>query len=456
VSARDRWEGRLEEGAGRPPELAPEQEPPATAGGRETEWTADHDPRSRDTRPALGARGGPASWTPATEGAPVALARPHFGDARWSFLYTQRDTGYASAAPARDEVAEANRRMRATPVAEVQGPFIKPPVWTWEVPLYFWVGGMASGAAFVGLACDVAGDARSAAIARKVALAAVAPAPLLLIGDLGRPGRFLNMMRIVKPRSPMNMGAWCLVGFSGAAAAAVGTDLLGRPRTARALGAAASLLGGYLGSYTGVLLASTAVPVWARSRLLLGPIFVCTATATGAAATRLAVVARGLPSRHPTRRALATIETASIVTELALTAINRRRLGVAAEALHRGRPGLLLRASEAAVVAGLATRLAGRRRGHRLLGDLASLLYLAGGLGFRFAWVESGRASAAHDAAAAAMGRSGRADEPRGAPGERRSASTQRGPLPAPGMRRAWGEAVRRTSLAVERLVRSR
>ena len=215
-----------------------------------------------------------------------------------------RDTDYADAEPAPGQIAAANRRMRGAPVSDIQGPMIHAPVWSWEVPIYFWFGGMASGAAFVALACDLAGDDRSAAIARKVALGAVAPAPPLLIADLGRPERFLNMLRIFKPRSPMNMGAWCLVAFSGSSAVAVGCDLLGRPKAARALGAVTSLFGSYLGSYTGVLLACTAVPVWARSRVILGPAFVATATATGAAATRLVLVATGLPRGHPTRRAL--------------------------------------------------------------------------------------------------------------------------------------------------------
>ena len=57
--------------------------------------------------------------------------------------------------------------------AIVQGPMIKPPVWTWEVPLYFWFGGMAAGSSFVALACDLAGDERSARVARKVALGAL-------------------------------------------------------------------------------------------------------------------------------------------------------------------------------------------------------------------------------------------------------------------------------------------
>lgn len=327
----------------------------------------------------LGTRGGPAPWIAAKPGAPLALARLNFGDAQWSFLYKARDTGYAGAQPAPGEVAEANRRMRGAPVSELHGPFIHAPAWSWEVASYFWLGGMASGSAFVALACDVAGDHRSAAIARKVALGAVAPAPAFLIADLGRPERFLNMMRIFKPRSPMNTGAWCLVGFSGSSALAVGCDLIGRPKAARALGALTSLFGSYLGSYTGVLLACTAVPVWARSRTILGPAFV----ATAAAATRLVLVARGLPHGHPTRRALGTIETASMLTELSISALGERRLGNAAEALSR----------------------------------------------------------AQHD------------DHQQTS--QRRALSVRRSPLPLPETaRRAYGEAVRRTSLAIERRLR--
>ena len=180
MSAEHRWEGRLEHG-GEPAELAPEHEPPQTGEGRETRWAEDHDTETRDIRPALGTPGGPASWEPSQPGAPVALARPRFGDSRWSFLYRARDTSYAATEPAPGQVAAANRRMRSGPVPELRGPFMKAPVWTWEIPLYFWLGGVASGAAFVAVACDAADDQRSAAIARKVALGAVAPAPLLLV-----------------------------------------------------------------------------------------------------------------------------------------------------------------------------------------------------------------------------------------------------------------------------------
>jgi formate-dependent nitrite reductase membrane component NrfD len=408
----------------------------------------------RDMRPALGTHGEPAPWDRAEPGARVALARPDFGDARWSFLYDELD-GYAAAEPAPGLVAAASRRMRSASIPELHGPFIHPPVWTWEIPLYFWLGGVASGSAFTALACDAAGDHRSAAIARKVALGAVAPAPLLLIGDLGRPTRFLNMLRIIKPRSPMNMGAWCLVAFSGTAALAVGADLARRPRIARTLGGATSLLGSYLCSYTGVLLACTAVPVWAQSRAFLGPIFVSTATATGAAATRLTLVARGLPEGHPTASALGTLETASLLAELSLSALTERRLGPAGEALQSGRPGALFRGAKSLVVVGLSLRMLGRRAGPRTR-DLASAMYLAAGLAFRYAWVSAGRASAADDATVAAMGRGRRAlHDDREEPRQPRAVSARRHPLPIPdAARRAYGEAVARTSLAIERRLR--
>ena len=76
---------------------------------------------------------------------------------------------------------------------EVEGPIIHHAVWTWEVPLYFWFGGIATGSSFVAVACDAAGDHRSATIARRVTLAAVGPGAPLLVLDLGRPLRFLHI-----------------------------------------------------------------------------------------------------------------------------------------------------------------------------------------------------------------------------------------------------------------------
>jgi hypothetical protein len=276
----------------------------------------------------------------------------------------------------------------------------------------------------------------------------------LLIADLGRPERFHHMFRIFKTRSPMSMGAWCLLAFTQAGGGALLADLLGRRRIARALTAATAACGVYLGSYTGVLLAGTAVPAWHRSRAFLPPIFVCTATASGAAATRLALaptgggrgakpvrralaatgvrrgakpvrralaatgVRRGAkPVRRvlaatgrrrdsaPTRDALAALECAAMTAELVLSALNDRRLGIAGRVLESGRPGRFLKAARAINGAGLAVRAARALRGPRGAGiadELPSVLFLVAALLYRFGWVSAGRPSALdHDAVAA-------------------------------------------------------
>ena len=414
---------------------------------------------ARDFKPALGTRGGPASWRPGVEGEQVDLAKPAWGDAKWSFLYGL-DTRYGDVDAEALDLAAANRGMRAGSMPEdLRGPFIKPPVWTWQVPVYFWVGGVASGSAFVALAADLAGDEWSASVARKVALGTVLPAPLLLIGDLGRPGRFLNMLRIFKPRSPMNLGAWCLMAFTIAGSGAVAMDLLGQRRAASAVGALNAGFAGYLGSYAGVLLASTAVPLWARSRVFLGPVFVSTATATGAAATRLSLVATGrLAVGHPTRIALNRLEAAAMLTELVLSMVNERRLGRAGKVLSEGNPGRLFRAAKRLAATGVVLNLLGPRRTTVFGQHLASVLYLAAGLAFRFAWVEAGKASARDDEAVALMAR-GRvtADERLRLRGERRVISEDRRPVRSRGRAstalHAWSRTIGRTSLLAERVL---
>jgi formate-dependent nitrite reductase membrane component NrfD len=371
----------------------------AEAGFAQREWEASRG--ERDTTPAVGWPGEPSRWERAEEGGRVELHVGHWRDGRWSYLYGA-DTNYG--APETDGGLNARGRRDEEPV-QINGPMIHAPVWTWEIPLYFWFGGIAAGSSFIALACDLAGDEESAAVARKVALGAVIPSPVLLIMDLGRPARFLNMMRIFKPRSPMSMGAWCLVAFSNLAGASVTLDLLGFKREAKVVGGLNAVAGGYLGSYTGVLLASTAVPLWARSRLFLGPIFVSTATATGAAATRLAIIAAGArPDGHPTRRALGTVETVAMTMELLLSSFNEKRLGELATGLEHGRPGKMFKAAKWLVRGGLALRLVRGRYGRRTH-DLASCMYLLAGLLFRYAWVGAGQINARDDEVVAKMAR---------------------------------------------------
>ncbi len=96
----------------------------------------------RDVTPALGTRGQPGPYRRAIEGAKVALAKPRWGDARWSYLFGS-DTRYRSSGA---DVAASARAARGPddPDVHVQGPMMKPAVWTWEVPLYFWLGGIAA------------------------------------------------------------------------------------------------------------------------------------------------------------------------------------------------------------------------------------------------------------------------------------------------------------------------
>jgi formate-dependent nitrite reductase membrane component NrfD len=430
--------------------------PPPEERIREQFRAAGGSPEGRDLEPAVGRRGQAGGWRRAVEGASVALFRGRFEDGRWSYLYKD-DTAYAR----RDGddvdalVAEAARRARGgeeVPVEPV-GPFIHAPVWTWEVPAYFWLGGIATGSSFVAVAADLAGDERTARVARRVTMGAIGPGAPLLVKDLGRPARFLNMMRIFKPRSAMNLGAWCLTAFSAAGGGAVAADLLGRRRTARALGAATALFGTYLGSYTGLLLAATAVPVWARSRAFLPPIFVCTAVATGAATNRLVLAATGVPVGHPSRKALGTIETLAMGAELALSSANEKRLGQLGDVLDEGRAGRLFEGAKWAVRGGLALRLA-RGRGP-WVDHAASVLYIVAGLAFRFAWVEAGKASARDDEANArtARGKATVDDRLRDARGAGpRAESVRREPIPGlAAVRGAYSDGIRRLSLAIER-----
>ena len=144
-----------------------------------------------------------------------------------------------------------------------------------------------------------------------------------------------------------------------------------------------------------------------------------------------------------------------MLTELSISAFGERRLGDASNALSRRRPGLYFRTAKSLVVLGLALRLLARRTGPREH-ELASFMYLAAGLLFRFTWVYAGQASARDDDVVAAIARDqGGPHGDQRPESQRRALSVRRSPLPLPGIvRRAYGEAIRLTSLAIERRVR--
>jgi formate-dependent nitrite reductase membrane component NrfD len=240
-------------------------------------------------------------------------------------------------------------------------PLLKPPVWTWEVPTYFFVGGAAGAAAVLAVAAQLSGaDEKLVRDARWIAAIGATLSAPLLIADLGRPERFLNMLRVFKPQSPMSVGAWTVVVFGGATSAALFVP--GKPlRDAAAV--VAALSGLVMSTYTGVLLGATANPIWKEHVRLLPAHF--GASALGSAVALLEL--RG--HRDGALQALA--------------------LGAA---LFESTAGFALQKRDtlASVLAGplpLLLRLFGKRKA-------AAALTLAGSLLTRFAWVDAGKASA--------------------------------------------------------------
>jgi formate-dependent nitrite reductase membrane component NrfD len=161
-------------------------------------------------------------------------------------------------------------------------PAIKKSPWSWSIPLYYYVGGTAGGTTVLAAAAALFGrDQFPRLIVRPRWIGAVGGVISggLLVYDLGRPSRFLNMLRVFRPTSPMNMGSWVLTGFSSLCGlAAIASE---GPAAVRAIGGAAGVGAGVCGlvlsGYTGVLVSHTVVPVWQRPHRTLPLLFLASA-----------------------------------------------------------------------------------------------------------------------------------------------------------------------------------
>lgn len=273
-------------------------------------------------------------------------------------------------------------------------PTLKQPVWTWEVPAYFFVGGTAGAAATIAAAARLAGGRPELVRdARWIAAAGGAMSPPLLIADLGRPERFLNMLRVFKVQSPMSIGAWTLVAFSNAAGASAFADLIDRATDGRVpvrvLGNAAETLaaatGLVLSTYTGVLIGATAIPAWSENVRILPVHF--GASAVGAAVSILELMGHRDPALNVLGAGAAAVETL-IGASLELSASE------ALAPLKEDWTGRVVRAGS--VLSGplpLALRLlAGRSPSAR---KAAAISTLVGSLLTRVGWLAAGRESAA-------------------------------------------------------------
>jgi hypothetical protein len=289
--------------------------------------------------------------------------------------------------------------MPVAPVAPVASgetgyyglPLLKEPTWTWEVPLYFFIGGAAGASAVIAAAAEWTGTSKSLVRdARTLAFAGALLSPPLLISDLGRPMRFLNMLRVFKWKSPMSVGAWTLVGFSNAAALAWLASRLERRRRKKsfAIGAvtqastaAAAIFGLGMATYTGVLLGTTSVPLWADHAATLPIHFASSAMGSAASALEL----RG--HRQPALNRLA-IGAAAVETAMGIRVEGNR--SVVSEPLRTGHSGITVRIG--GLLSGpipLALRLLGGPRMRRA----AAASTLLGSLMTRIAWVGAGHVS---------------------------------------------------------------
>jgi formate-dependent nitrite reductase membrane component NrfD len=264
---------------------------------------------------------------------------------------------------------------------------IKTPTWkTPDVPLYLFVGGMAGASALLAEGAAASGRPALERVARTAAAGGAAVGTVALIHDLGRPERFLNMLRVFKVTSPLSVGSFILAPFGGLSSAALLSHVTGRlPRLGRLAGVGTAVFGAPLATYTAALIANTAVPAWHEAHRELPFVF---AGSGATAAGGLAMIATPAAQAGPAR----TMAVAGAALELAATETMHRRLGLVGEPYQQGRPGKLMQASKALTIGSTALTLLGGRS--RLASVAAGTSYVAASLLTRFGIFEAGIASA--------------------------------------------------------------
>ena len=284
------------------------------------------------------------------------------------------------------EPAGLERAVSSPPDSYYGRPIVKPHVWTPYIPWYFWIGGTTGAACVHGFVARLRGEDEVADVQRWVAFAGIVTSPVLLILDLGVRRRFLNMLRVFKPTSPMSVGSWVLTALGGAVTGSlIADEILGVPPLARACDAVAALLGPVLTTYTAVLVSNTATPVWHEAHAELPLVFASSGIAgAGACAAAFAPAAQ----RRSARRMMIGGAIAMGVTAREM----ETRLGRLGEPYSQGKAGAFKRASSALALTGVAVALLGRKS--TAANRVAAALVAAAGICERFAVLDAGKQSA--------------------------------------------------------------
>lgn len=277
-------------------------------------------------------------------------------------------------------------------------PILKPPAWKDDIAYYIYLGGLAAGSSLLAAGADLTGRPGLRRVGRVGALGSLALGASFLIHDLGRPDRFINMLRVAKPTSPMNLGAWILSAFGPGVAMAAASELmppwLRRSRAgrvvegiARPAGLASAAMAPAVASYTAALISQTAVPAWHEAHPELPFIFTGSSAASAGGLGMLAAP----PAEAGPARLLALY---GALVELAASERVRRRLGLVAEVFTTGEAGADLQRARWLTVAGvLGGTLLGRRS--RLAAMASGAALLAGGFYERVGLFRAGVASTA-------------------------------------------------------------
>ncbi|QTD96209.1 NrfD/PsrC family molybdoenzyme membrane anchor subunit [Streptomyces cyanogenus] len=268
-------------------------------------------------------------------------------------------------------------------------PVLNKPTWKpLDIAGYLYLGGLAGASSLLAAGAGVTGRPALGRAAKLGAAGSITLSLAALVHDLGRPARFLNMLRVFKPTSPMSVGSWILSGYVPLALAAAATDVAGRYRlVGSAATAGAAVLGPAVATYTAVLLSDTAVPSWHEGYRQLPFVFAGSA-ATSAAGLALAAVPSG--QAGPARR----MAVLGAGLELGAFRVMKLRMGLTAEPFEQGRPRRLLRTAEALTAGGAALALLSARVRDRRLAVAAGAALLTGSAALRFGVFHAGVASA--------------------------------------------------------------